>query len=294
MKIKDDFSNWVSTFEHSRRGRGALKLFYERFPSETDTGQVRLFGDSLLSRVLSSCYSAAGFDPAEDPGTRLRNANRVAREALPEQRRAIATLRDFIKTHHMAAALTFLHAMADLREKGIEITRPGTDWSSLDCLDNILGIWSAQLIERKPHAAVWVHDERNTYGCFLYPKPLDIGKRKVPTKPEEKPPDGVPHSNLPGVLTMLLFDLVQTFRFQSEGRRRTLYTFEPMRKGKPHYDVAAAFVNATLPEQRAITRKAAQSHLEGFLRRNRDTVRYYPWPIARSILDVTLLEKAED
>ena len=87
---------------------------------------------------------------------------------------------------------------------------------------------------------------------------------------------------------MLLFDLVQNFRLRSKGKRRGILDMCVMPScGRPQYAVAAAFVAATFPGQR-LSGKQAQNRLEAFLRKNKKSVRYHPWPIARHILDVTL------
>jgi hypothetical protein len=197
-------------------------------------------------------------------------------------------LQRFVKRYPLPAQFTFAHAVVDLRDKGIEIKRPSSEWTLLECLNNILGIWCAHLVERAPGAAVWIHGERNSYGCLRYSRPLDFGKRVPATAPPGAPSEGKPHGNLPTVKTMLLFDLVQTFRFRSEGRVRAIDGLQPMPQyGQPHYPLAAAFVSATFSTNTAITRKAAQSSLEGFLKKNKCTVAYYPWPLARHVLDVT-------
>ncbi len=251
---------WLTKFKESRLGRSALKDLDRYFPPDNEPEQIRMF--SLRNMVLGSCYCAAIFDRSNDPNKKARDADARALEALPAQREAIKTLRKFAKTHKRAAAMTFGRAILDLNNSGIKIICAGGETRDVvDILDCILEAYLCRLVAPIPLVAAGPLLSRSVYGCLHYDPPLDDGK----------------HNRLPEVETMLLFDLVQTFRLRSQ-RIYSRQTGQPMPKeGKPHYALAATFTNAIVGEKR-FDGAAASSRLKAFLKAN-PTVGIGNWPV---------------
>jgi hypothetical protein len=264
------FNDWLEKFQKSNRGRHALEDLDKFFPPDKESEQVRLF-HPLRAAVLASCYGATMFDPQNDPdkkkprlATNRITTAKAARE-IGSQRNAIANLREFITKYRSLATIALGGALADLREsKSIRFSATEdkkTVHDVVDILDFILESFSSRLVRSIPFISNEAQLSRFVYGCLIYDSPLDTCNAK----------------NLPGVNTMLLFDLVQTFRLRSQKiPQRQTGEHMPV-KGKPHNALAAAFLSATFNEKPIISGEAARC----LLRALTSSVGYFPWPAHR-------------
>jgi hypothetical protein len=210
--------------------------------------------------VLASCYGAAAFDPKHDPWKIARDANTKMLKQLKSQHQTAARLRNFFsedgRSAKAAAALTF----KNLKNKGID-RRQTAVATGEDLLHCILDSYVAGLSEALEHAESDPKVERFLHGCLIYPTPLDKSKRH----------------NFPKTVSMLLFDLVQTFRLRSEGISVRSFGDSMPRSGDPHFPLAAAFVNATFPTRQGITSENAENRLKRLVAAN-PRVGMYRWP----------------
>ena len=262
---------WIRRFEVSRLGKSALNDLGKHFPPDKESQQTPLF-HPLRDAVLISCYGAAMFDRNRDPITEQHNdpsqkerrANAKAQKELSSQRTAITTLQNFAREHQRAARLIFSQIYMDLIPKKIRIT-DGEKRNMADLLNCILETITSRLVRPIPFEATWPPTNRFDYGCLHYATPLDRGNNK----------------NGPKVETMLLFDLVQTFRLRSKGIcvRQTGQTMP--KNGTPHISLATAFVNATFKDKPSMKAARASSRLKAHLRTN-PGLGYYPWPALRN------------
>ena len=267
------FYDWLDGFEGSRLGKSALNDLDKHFPPGKESEQTRWLYP-LRGIVLASCYGAAMFDRNRDPITEQHNdpskkerlADTKALKALESQRDAIATLLKFARTYRRAAGIAFGQTMMDLKSRGIGIgCTDGKIRDVVDILDCILETFSSRLVGPIPLVAAGPLLSRFLYGCLHYETPIDDGK----------------HNRLPDVETMLLFDLVQTFRLRSDGIC-VRQTGELMPEhGKPHFSLATAFVNATFGEIRIKDGEAARNRLKALS----PGIGYFPWPVLRGLGD---------
>lgn len=263
------FDDWLEKFQRSDRGRRALEALDKCFPPEKESEQTRLFRP-LRGVVLSSCYGAAMFDPKNDPAKKkpplatnpLTTAK--ASKEIDSQRKAIAKLRKFIPKYRSLATIALAGTFADLKEsRNVRISSTdGSGPDGVDILDFILESFSSRLVRSIPFLAKGPQLGSFVYGCFIYDSPFDTPK----------------FNNPPGVKTMLLFDLVQTFRLRSQGIPGR-QTGQPMPdQGEPHNALAAAFMSATFNEKRLMKGEAARNLLKNLS----PGVGYFPWLALRS------------
>lgn len=254
------FDSWRKQFAGSQAAMMAFDELEEKFPAAQEGTQTP---PSLRVRnvVLDSCYGAAMFAQSTDLHKGGRRADADSQAELPPHRKAVAALLRHIERKPKGSSAAFREAIRVLANDGIEIEdRKGRTPGEL--LHKILTAYTAELVGPLQQELSGPSHHRYTCGCLHYGLPLDDRKRK----------------RVAGVKTMLVFDLVQTFRIRSanaEPREQgdAMPTF-----GEPYCHIAAAFVNATFPSNGfAMTTKMAEGRLKTLLTNNLG-LGYVDWP----------------
>lgn len=275
------FAVWYRKFENSTRGREALGRLDQEFPKGNADEPVSVFGTSLRNTVLRACFFAIRFKPETDPDHRSRRANWEAFKQLRSQQKAIRRVRQFFAKHQHAATYAIMHAYVDLQNDGIDISTSNEKYRLItERFDRVLAALSARITDPKPFAACGAYRDQNSYGCLVYDYPLDIAKRKSQangaTEPTKSRAVILPRDGK----TMLMFDLVQSFRLNSQGIHSRKYRERMPKTGNSRYPLTTVLLNATFPSPR-MTTKAAKKRLHKFLKANQDFVGYCDWPVFR-------------
>jgi hypothetical protein len=276
-----DFPIWVAKFESFTAGRDALARLEKEFRFN-NAEPVSFFGNSLRSVVLRACFCAFHFTKNNDPDEKRRHANSAALKQLKGQRAALRRLKNFFATHEFAAMITIVNADVDLKRDGIHISETNQRYRLLTArYVRILDALETRLCEHRSFGACGPYRDDNTYGCLVFDQPLGTAKRKA-LAIEERQRTSTRSSARPGPKTLLLFDLVQSFKLASEGKSRR-YKDRMPEIGEPHYPLAVDFLKATFGSPKSITTKQAKRPLLKFLTNNRTAVAYCDWPVVREV-----------
>lgn len=270
-----ELDSWCAKFENSTAGAKALEALDKAFPPEKEGGKTH----SIRRSVLRSCYGAAMFDKDRDPDSNQPNdPSRMATQArksiesdLPLHKSAITNMRRFARKHPHIASVIFQRIIFDLIAKNIRITdSEKRDWVAL--MNCVLEIIQSQLAKPVRFDWLWPPPRPFDYGCLRY----------------DSAHHGVNVKHHPEVETMLLFDLVQTFRLRSRGVdvRRDGTPMPPSIARKPYFKLATIFVNAVFLKPQKRTGIKEPKYMDIKMARYRlkalsPSLSYCAWPALR-------------
>jgi hypothetical protein len=195
----------------------------------TTFGEVRspIDREWLLRVVLEACRSAENYIARNaDENDAFRKNDAAAMRSFPDQRKAISSLSSFARNHGRQSG----HALAAAGFRGRGEKDEGKDLSV--AFVDMLSDYQRALRITTRKAGPWTH--RSVRGNLFFRTPID-GRKNHPTTGAG-----------------LLFHLVLYFRNFSEGvpSFSRYATGQPMPPhGRPHYDLAAAFVQVATGEE---------------------------------------------
>jgi hypothetical protein len=220
---RDAWQGEAATWRDKRGVRAALVRCDQIKASEQDRART-------LKRIADACIEAAHYRPDADPGPKFRKAMRETRDKVPDMAAAARTLAKACECADRAMMFALPGGNNALQVslarphdgQRIEITKMGAAWFTE--LEQGLKEWFNALEQRPKKRSLGLHQ----VGNLLVPKSIGAG-RKI------------------DVSTMLAFELVYYLRMFTAGRAAHIVSSLPMPKdGKPCYDLAAMFCNATL------------------------------------------------
>lgn len=215
-------AEWWAKLDRSREGRAALRAFERIRADDVDRAIT-------LERIARACYLAATYAPNDDPAVKRRAALRAARSReLAQLSRAARTLAKAWERN--APGLVWAAGEAQIQS--------GHDQKWID--ERYFSALANALEGKLPevHGGPWLH--RFTVGNLRFEKAIGRGVAI-------------------GVETMLGFEIVFYLRMLTAGQAKdsTQRGQRMPAGGRPHHDVAAAFVRAALRDSRVETRTLA-------------------------------------
>ena len=247
----EGFTEWQQEFESKPQGHTAIQMI--RVLPNNDGPDW----EKLELRLFEACFQAKEYssNKIEDvhPPEKMQQTN----ESVPQQKSAVSFLiRKITSDEHSAQKmLQWSNSNEETRIHGIDSRA-----SRVDVFKSLLTAYQYGLNRFPGHVRVMINSPDQIAGCLWYPQ---RGRRTKPLTER--------------ALTCLVFELTAIMRLWSKKQPLKIQGEAEMpRKGKSHYEIVAAFVRATFPDQGTMTALQVENRLTKLLR-TYPGITYVPW-----------------